>query len=57
MQVQGKFRGTVTVARGTSQDAVKEAALAIEAVTVAIAGKTVVKVIFVPDRMLNLVVK
>ncbi len=57
VQVSGKTRGTVEVPRGADQNAVHEAALKLETVSRAVEGKSVVKVIFVPDRMLNIVVK
>jgi leucyl-tRNA synthetase len=57
VQVSGKTRGTVEVPRGAGEDAVKEAALQVDTVARAIEGKTLVRVIFVPDRMLNLVAK
>ena len=57
VQVSGKTRGTVDVPRGADENTVREAALTVEAVARAMQGKSVVKVVFVPDRMLNLVVK
>ncbi len=56
VQVSGKTRGTVEVARGASEATVKDAALQLEVVQKFLAGKTIRRVIFVPDRMLNLVV-
>ncbi|MCD8381287.1 MAG: leucine--tRNA ligase, partial [Lachnospiraceae bacterium] len=55
LQVNGKLRGTITVAA----DADKETALtaAKEALADKIAGKTIVKEIFVPGRLVNIVVK
>ena len=56
VQVNGKVRGRVTVAAGAAQDAVHEAALAEENVQRFLDGKTVRKVILVPDKLLNIVV-
>ncbi len=55
IQVNGKLRGTITVAA----DADKETALtaAKEALADKITGKTIVKEIFVPGRLVNIVVK
>jgi leucyl-tRNA synthetase len=56
-QVLGKVRGRVKVAAGTSQDEVMKLALADAGVKAHLAGKTVAKVIFVQDKLLNIVVK
>lgn len=55
VQVNGKVRGTVLVAKDADKDAVLAAAHA--AVASAIEGKTVVKEIVVPGKIVNLVVK
>jgi leucyl-tRNA synthetase len=57
VQVNGKLRGKVVVPAGATDDQVKQAALADEKVQGAIAGKPVVKVIVVPGKLVNLVVK
>ena len=57
VQVNGKLRGKVLVPAETDQALVEERALADEKVKAAIAGKKVVKVIFVPGKLLNLVVR
>jgi leucyl-tRNA synthetase len=57
VQVNGKLRGKVVVPADASQKLVQERALAEEKVKAAIAGKKIVKVIFVPAKLLNLVVK
>jgi leucyl-tRNA synthetase len=57
VQVNGKLRGRVVVPADASQDLVVERALADEKVKAAIAGKQIVKQIFVPGKLLNLVVK
>ena len=56
VQVNGKVRGKVKVAAGTSQDEVMEMAKADAGVAGHLAGKTVRKVIFVEDKLLNIVV-
>jgi leucyl-tRNA synthetase len=56
VQVLGKVRGRLKVAAGTSQDEVMKLAEADAGVAGHLTGKRVVKVIFVPDRLLNIVV-
>jgi leucyl-tRNA synthetase len=56
VQVNGKLRATIRVARGASRDAVQEAALAEENVQRHLSELEIRKVIHVPDRLLNLVV-
>ncbi len=56
VQVNGKLRDTVRIARGSSQDVVQAAAMESEKVVSNIGGKTLRKVFFVPDRLINLVV-
>ena len=57
VQVNGKVKSTVTVAKDASKDAVLEAARADEKVMAAIEGKTVIKEIVVPGKIINIVVK
>jgi len=56
VQVNGKLRSRLVVARGTGQDEVVARALADEAVKKFVDGKKVKKVIYVQDRLLNLLV-
>ena len=56
VQVNGRLRATIRVARGATEDVVREAALAEANVIRRLDGVVVRKVIHVPDRMLNLVV-
>jgi leucyl-tRNA synthetase len=56
VQVNGKVRARMPMARGITEDAARDAALADEHVQRFIDGKQVRKTIFVPDRLLNLVV-
>jgi leucyl-tRNA synthetase len=57
VQVNGKLRSVVVVPAGASEDQIKQAALADEKVRAAIAGKQVVKIIVVPKKLVNIVVK
>jgi len=56
VQVNGKVRGRVRVAAGASQEEVMKLAQAEAGVAGHLAGKTVRKVIFVADKLLNIVV-
>ena len=56
VQVQGKLRDTITVAKGLPQDQMQALALASEKVQSAIAGADVRKIIVVPDRLVNIVI-
>ncbi|HTY13876.1 MAG TPA: leucine--tRNA ligase [Candidatus Omnitrophota bacterium] len=57
VQVNGKLRDTVTVPAGADEATVKKAALSSEKVNNFTSGKTIAKVIYVPGKLLNLVVK
>ncbi len=57
VQINGKVKAKISVAADISQDAMIEAALADEAVQKQTDGKTIVKQIAVPGRLVNLVVK
>ena len=56
VQVNGKLRGTIAIAPDADQETAKAAALALDTVQKAIAGKTAKKVIVVPNRIVNIVV-
>jgi leucyl-tRNA synthetase len=56
MQVNGKLRGTFKVPAGSGQDVVEAAAKALPAFAEWTAGKTIKKVIFVPNKLINFVV-
>ena len=56
VQINGKVRGRVTMGAGASEDQVLEKAKADGAVAGYLQGKTVRKVIFVADKLLNIVV-
>ncbi|MEW9854576.1 leucine--tRNA ligase [Novosphingobium sp. M1R2S20] len=55
VQVKGKLRDTLTVAKGTSKDELEALALASDKVQRALDGAEIRKVIVVPDRLVNLV--
>jgi leucyl-tRNA synthetase len=55
VQVNGKKRGEVTVARGAENSEIEAAVLALDAVKLALGGKAVRKVIIVPMRIVNVV--
>ena len=55
VQVNGKKRGDVTVARNAPEEQIKAAVLGLDAVKAALGGKPVRKVIVVPMRIVNVV--
>jgi leucyl-tRNA synthetase len=57
VQVNGKLRAHITVPAESSKDAVQQIALADEKVQAAIAGREIVKVIVVPGKLVNIVVR
>ena len=57
VQVQGKLRGTVVVPMDSDQDTVVAAAKESERVAKAMEGMQIVKVIFVKNKLVNLIVK
>ncbi len=57
VQVNGKLRGKVIVESTADQLTIENAAKADVAVAASLAGKTIVKVVYVPGRLLNYVVK
>ncbi|HEV8267698.1 MAG TPA: hypothetical protein VGR00_05675, partial [Thermoanaerobaculia bacterium] len=57
VQVNGKTRGSVEVPRGAAVDAAVEAALKDPLIAKWLEGKERVKTIYVPDRLLNFVVR
>jgi leucyl-tRNA synthetase len=54
IQVNGKVRGQITVARDSAQDAVQPQAQAV--IEKWLEGKTIQKVVFVPNRLLSFVI-
>ncbi len=57
VQVNGKLRGLIVVPVDADETFVLERSLADEKVKAAIAGKQIIKKIYVPGKMVNLVVK
>ena len=57
VQVNGKLRSRIHVPFGTSKEELESLALADEKVQPYLAGKQAVKVITVPDKLVNVVVK
>ena len=57
IQVNGKMKGTVTVAVDSDEETVKAAALAVDKVQKATEGMQIVKTILVKNRLINLIVK
>ena len=57
VQINGKLRSRIVVPADATEDFVVERALADEKVQSFIAGKQIVKKIFVPGKLLNLVVR
>ncbi|HKP72673.1 MAG TPA: leucine--tRNA ligase [Pyrinomonadaceae bacterium] len=57
VQINGKLRGRVQAAPGTPEDELRAAALADEKVRAHMEGREIVKVIVVPDRLVNIVVR
>ena len=55
VQVNGKLRDTLTVAKGAAKDVLEAAALASPAVQRILDGAPAKKVIVVPDRLVNIV--
>jgi len=57
VQVNGKLKATVLINRGEEQDTVKEKVMGTETVTQFLEGKTIVKEIYVKDKIYNIVVR
>ncbi len=56
VQVNGKLRGEIVIPVDSSQDAAREAALALDSVQRALEGKNPKRVIVVPGRIVNVVI-
>lgn len=56
VQVNGKLRGTIELARGAAKSEAEKAALALPNVAAAMNGKAPKRVIVVPDKIVNVVV-
>ena len=57
VQICGKFKGTIALAAGLDKDAALAAVKAEEKFAKQIEGKTIVKEIVVPDKLINIVVR
>ena len=57
VQVNGKLRGKIVVPTGSTKEVLEAAAIADEKVSGFIAGREIVKVIALPGKMVNIVVK
>jgi leucyl-tRNA synthetase len=56
LQVNGKLRGSITVAKDASKEAIEQLALANPNVQKFMEGKPAKKVVVVPGRLVNIVV-
>ena len=56
VQINGKLRDTISVDSGISEEMAQEAAMSSEKIQGHINGTTIKKVIYVPDRLINIVV-
>jgi leucyl-tRNA synthetase len=57
VQINGKLRGLIVVPADASEEVIEERALSEEKIKASIAGKQVVKIIFVPGKLINIVVR
>ena len=57
VQVNGKLRGEINISVNESEESIKEKALSLENVKKNIEGKEIVKIIIVPNKIVNIVIK
>jgi leucyl-tRNA synthetase len=57
VQVNGKLRDRLLVPRGEEEESVQEQALASPRVQPHIGGREIVKIVTVPDKLVNIVVR
>ena len=57
IQINGKVRGKVKLTQGATKDEALDAANKDAVVSRYLEGKTVVKVVYVPEKILNLVIR
>lgn len=57
VQINGKLKATLSIALASKQEDVEAKAMEIDTIKSAVAGKSIVKVIYVPGRILNIVVR
>ena len=56
VQVNGKARGEITIAKDADQDTAVAAALSVDKIKTHVDGKEIKKIIYVPERILNIIV-
>jgi leucyl-tRNA synthetase len=57
VQINGKVKANLMISLDEKQETVKEMALGLDSIKNLLQGKTIVKEIYVPGRILNLVIK
>jgi len=57
VQINGKLRAVVRVAAGSSEDTIRDTALADGKIKTGIADKTIVRIVVVPGKLVNIVVR
>ena len=57
IQINGKLRGKIEVAAGADKDSIEKLALANENIQRYVEGHEVLKIILVPNKLINLIVK
>ena len=57
VQVLGKLRGTIEISSDEDEESVKEKAFALDSVKKQIEGKNIVKVIYIKNKIINIVVR
>jgi len=57
VQVNGKIRDKFTAAAGTAKDELEKTALALPGAKKWLQGQNIVKVVVIPDKLVNVVVK
>jgi leucyl-tRNA synthetase len=55
VQIRGKLKATIELAHDVDQETAEAAALAAPAVAAALEGKTVNRIIYVPNKIINVV--
>jgi len=56
VQVNGKLRGTLNIAKDSDKETIEQAALMLEGIQTFIEGKDVRKIIVVPNKIVNVVI-
>ena len=55
-QINGKVKGKLTVPAGSTQEAVQAQVMLAEVVKQALVGESIKRVVFVPNKLMNLVI-